>query len=161
MATLALAKQHLRVLHDDEDAIIQQYIDASVAEVETLSGQLMTRREVSQSFAAFSDWLPLDYGPLPEAIEIVYVDTDDAEQTIADALYVRGRVYPDGDEWPDIADNTQITVTYTAGWEEAPAGLVQAALVLIAGRYSSREGAYDEALRAAESLCGRVRAQYV
>ena len=158
---LVLAKQHLRVLNSDEDAIIQQYLDAATLDVERISGDLLTRREVTQTFSAFGSWLPLNWGPLPEDVTISYFDSDDAAQEIADARIVRNRAYPNTDAWPEIYTDSQISMTYTAGWEEPPADLIDAVLVLVGGKFDQREGAYADALRAAESICGRNRTMMV
>lgn len=156
MVELALIKQHCRIDSDDEDALLEQYTAAAEIEVERLSGQLLTRREVSHTFSEFSDWLPLYWGPQPADVTIDYFDANSDPQTISDARIVRGRLYP-SDEWPDT-DSSEIVVTYTAGWASPPADLVEAVLVLVAGKNDQREGAYDAALRAAEIICGRNRA---
>ena len=161
MVSLALAKQHLRVEHDDHDALIQQYLDAALLDVEKLSGQLLTRREVTQDFSAFEDWLPLDWGPDPQDLTISYFDADDAAQEITEARIVRSRAYPSDDEWPEIYADSVISATYTAGWDTAPADLVDAVLVLVGGKYREAEGGYEDAETAAAWICGRSRVMRV
>lgn len=136
---LALAKAHCRVQHSEEDALIQQYMAASALLVEKMSGNLLTRREVTQQFDAFGTRLPLFWGPDPDTVEVAYTDTDDAPQTIADALVVRDWLYPTADGWPSIATDTVIEVTYTAGWGTTPADLMSAQLLLIGHWYVNRE----------------------
>lgn len=142
--TLALAKQHLRVTHTDEDTLIQQYIDAAALLVEKMSGNLLTRREVTQQFGEFQTRLPLFWGPDPDAVEVVYTDTDDAEQTIADARIARGWLYANEDGWPGIATDSVIEVTYTAGWAAVPADLMSAQLLLVGHWYVNREAAAEK-----------------
>lgn len=156
--TLALAKQQCRVRHSTEDDLIMQYIASATAEVERMSGVLMTRREITQRFASFGckGWLPLFYGPDPDDITVAYFDADDVAAEIADARVVRDRLYA-ADTWPSIADSSVIEVTYTAGTDEPPADLDQAVLVLVAGQYDQREGAYEDAVKAAESIISKIR----
>jgi uncharacterized phiE125 gp8 family phage protein len=136
---LALAKAHCRVTHTGENTIIQQYVDAAALLVEKMSGNLLTRREVTQRFDAFCSRLPLFWGPDPDTVTVDYTDTDDVPQTIADAMVVRDWLYPNADGWPSIATDTVIEVTYTAGWAETPADLMSAQLLLIGHWYANRE----------------------
>jgi uncharacterized phiE125 gp8 family phage protein len=161
MVDLALAKLQMNVEHDDDDVLIQQYIDTATLDVERLSGQLMTRREVTSQVSSFDSWLPLDWGPNPEAVIVSYFDASDAPAEISDARVVRDRLYPPSTSWPEIATDSVIEVTYTAGWEEEPADLVSAVLLLVAGMYQDREGAYEAAQEAAERICSRSRAMTV
>jgi len=87
--TLALAKQQCRVLHYDEDAIIAQYVAASAAMVEKMSGTLLTRRAVTQEFDLFTTRLPLFWGPDADSVTVAYTDTDNAAQTVTDARIVK------------------------------------------------------------------------
>ncbi len=165
MVSLALAKQHLRVTHTDEDALIQQYIDASALLVENMSSNLLTRREVTQEFDAFGTRLPLFWRPSPDAATVEYVDTDDADQTLTDVRIVRDWLYAGDDGWPGIATDTVVAVTYTAGWDETPADLVSAQLLLIGHWHESRsavsEKPGDEIKMAVESLVHPYRRIYV
>lgn len=155
---LALAKLHCKIRHTDEDTLIQHYLDAATAEVERLSGVLMTRREITQRFACFGStgWLPLFYGPDPDEVTVAYYDADDVAAEITNARVVRDRLYP-ADSWPTTAENSVIEVTYTAGTDNPAADLNDAVLVLVGGKYDQREGAYEDAVRAAESIISKIR----
>ena len=159
---LTLAKQHLRVLHDDEDALIAQYLAAAIAWVENYTGKLMTRREVEQEAPAFTSYLPLFYGPNPSSLEIAYTDTDDAPQTVTDAKIVQARAYP-ASSWPSIADDTPVTLTYTAGYATTPADLDSAVLLLVGEFYDNREAgeAAPAVTMAVEALCRPYRSLMV
>jgi len=157
MVDLTLAKQHIRVTHDDEDELIQQYINSATVDVEGISGQLLARRIVTQQFAEFTDWLPLDWAPDPEDIIVSYFDSDGVPQEISDARAVRNRLFP-ADKWPTIEANSVIEVSYIAGWESEPVDLVDAVLVLVSGKYDNREGGYGDAIKIAEAICGHRRA---
>ena len=163
---LTLAKKHARVLHDYEDDLLTQYAASAAAMVEQMTGKLLTRREVSQDFATFAPWLPLFWGPDPADLTVDYTDTDDAPQTIADARIVKDRLYsPSSASWPSIADNSVLTVTYTAGYETVPADLVAAQLLLIGHLYASREAVSDKPMQevplAVEALVQPYRGVYV
>ena len=155
---LALAKQHLRVTHDFEDTVITQYLNAAVAWVENYTGKLLTRREVTQEETEFGSYLTLFYGPSPASLTIDYTDSEGAATTIADGLVVKGRVYP-ADSWPTFADNTPVTLTYTAGYDNVPADLDSAVLVHVRAQYDEwRSGQKDEvAIVAIEALCRPYR----
>src|SRR5690348_2252440 len=113
---LILAKQHLRVTHSQEDALIQQYMDAASSMVEQRAGVLLTRREVTQRFSAFETKLPLFWGPDPDLVTVAYVDTDEVSQEIINASIVREWLFAPPDGWPVIFCNTVIEVIYTAGY---------------------------------------------
>ena len=57
--TLELARNHLRVDHNEEDALIAQYLAAAIAWVENHTGKLLTRREVAQDESAFGPYRSL------------------------------------------------------------------------------------------------------
>ena len=155
---LTLAKQHLRVDHDDEDALITQYLNAAISWVENYTGKLLARREVTQDETCFGTYLPLFYGPDPANLTIDYTDSDGGSATIADALVVRDRAHP-SDSWPTITDNTPITLTYTAGYTSVPADLDSAVLVHLRAQYDEwRSGEADKAaMMAVEALCRPYR----
>ena len=155
---LALAKQHLRVLHNDEDTLIARYLAAAIAWVENYTGKLMTRREVTQEASAFTPYLSLFYGPNPVSLEIAYTDSDDAAQTVADAKIVQERAYP-ASSWPSAADDTPVTLTYTAGYETTPADLDSAVLLLVGEFYDNREAGETApaVTMAVEALCRPYR----
>jgi uncharacterized phiE125 gp8 family phage protein len=152
--SLSLAKQHLRVDHDDEDALITGYVAAAVSWVENYTGKKLTRGSVTQEASCFPDYFELQWGPTPATATVDYTDTDDAPQEITDAQIVRARLYP-ADAWPSIADNTAVTVSYTAGYSIAPADLDHAVLLLAGEYYANRENGASVASSdmAVQSLC--------
>jgi len=157
--TLALAKKHCRVTGSDEDDLITLYLAAAVAWVETYTSKLLEPATVEQVATSFGGYIALNRGPVTELTEIAYTDTDDAPGTITDAMLVNGRVYAPADGWPSIAENTEIVLTYEAGYDPAPAPLESAALLLVGEYFSNREaGAASSAVASAvESLCRPYR----
>ena len=158
MIDLTLAKQHLRIDHDEEDTLVAQYLAAAIAWVENHTGKLLTRREVTQDESAFFSYLPLFYGPNPANLTIDYTGADDSGGSIADARIVRDRVYP-ASSWPNMAENTPVVLTYTAGYTDTPADLDSAVLVHLRAQYDEwRTGESDSAaMMAVEALCRPYR----
>ena len=164
---LTLAKQHLRVDHDDEDALITQFLNAAIAWVEDYTSKLLVRDEVTQEVSCFGSYVSLFYGPNPANLTIAYTDSDDASATISDAIIHQTRAYS-ADAWPTSATNTPIVLTYTAGISEPPANtyearmaaaLDSAVLVHLRAQYDEwRSGEADKAaMMAVEALCRPYR----
>lgn len=67
------AKQHLRVMHDDEDMLIQRYTLAAAREIEAYCEIALTRQTISLTvLAEGDDIIPLPIGPLaPDAVVMV------------------------------------------------------------------------------------------
>jgi uncharacterized phiE125 gp8 family phage protein len=165
MASLGTAKQHLRVDTDDEDSLITLYVSAATAWVENYTGKKLTRAAVEEEVACFTTYLPLRWGPDPAALTIDYTDTDDAAQEITDASIVGSRAYP-AESWPSIAENTPITLTYTAGYSSVPDDLDAAVLLLTGHWYANREtvnvgNITSELPFTVEALCRPHRGQLV
>lgn len=162
---LALAKQHLRVESADEDTLITTYLAAAKAWVENYTGLRLTRGAVRQVETAFAPYISLNYGPLPANVSIAYTDDVGAPQTIADAVIAGSRIYrPSG--WPSIGEATEISVSYEAGFEETPADLDAAVLLLTGHWYEHREAVNvgnitSELALAVEALCRPYRAVLV
>lgn len=161
---LALAKQHLRVEHDDEDSLITAYLNAAIDWVESHTGKLLTRREVTQTEPGFVSYFRLYYGPAPATVSVAYADSDNLAATVDDALLADTRLYPPvGDAWPSAARNTPVTLTYTAGFETAPDALNAAVLLLVGHYYKNREAVTlsttnpEELPLAVEALCRPYR----
>lgn len=159
--SLSTAKTQVKVEHDRHDSLICGYIRAAREWVEDYTGHILVKRTVSQSFNGFSSYLELNHRPVIDVDPIAYVDSDGADQTLADFAVTTGRypfrVYPD--EQPSIEENSSVTVTYEAGYEEGdePQKFIQAMLVLITSMYDNGGRITDEAEKTAESLCGRAR----
>lgn len=107
------AKQHLRVLHDDEDLLIQRYILAAAREIESYCEIALTRQTISLTvLAEGGDIIPLPIGPL----------APDAEVTTDGAPLVNGIAQG---RWPVLMLPDWMTgpvaVTYEAGFGDTSA----------------------------------------
>lgn len=158
--TLETAKLHLRVTSADQDEAITRFIVTAREWVETRSGHILVQRAITQSFSRWAPYLELFYRPVVEITEVAYTDTDDAPQTLADYAQTTDRypfrIYPDSQ--PSIAENSTITVTFTAGYApgKEPQLLIQAMLILIAGMYDNRGSIPQETSDTAAALCDKL-----
>lgn len=163
--SLAEAKLHCRVDHDEEDTLISGLIAAARgwAEAYTWRGiALATRRysldafpnrcEVGRSrrYQWTADPLVLPFPELAEVTSIEYVDDDGVTQAMDEADYTAdadsepARIFPAyGTYWPSTrAVPNAVKVTYTSGYTDAtsvPAELKTAILLLVGHWYVNRE----------------------
>ena len=149
--TLAEAKDHLRVDHTGEDAIIDNLIVAARQYLEGLLGRGIPQQTMTAYYSTFWDLMELPRAaPLRSVSSLKYLDSDGAEQTASTDLYdvfaapepgeVR-RAY--NQSWPSHRVVTDpVYLTYVCGWPSAaqiPAPIRQAMLLLIGHWYENRE----------------------
>lgn len=153
LVTLAEAKQHCRVDHDDDNALITSLLNVVSENIDGADGWL--GRSVRQAtwklslpyFPVHEIALPLP--PLREVTEVAYLDEDGASQTyttfrefgVGDR-HAQGLVLPAYDEdWPDTRDDTPeaVTITFDAGYDSVPVPIKHAALLMIGHLYEHRE----------------------
>lgn len=113
--SLADAKDHLRVLHDDEDMLIQRLVLAAAREIEAYCEIALTRQTISLTvLAEGGDIIPLPLGPL----------APDAEVTVDGAPLVNGITHG---RWPVLMLPDWMTgpvaVTYEAGFGDTSASV--------------------------------------
>lgn len=173
--TLAEAKAHCRVLHDDEDAYIQALIDAAI---DLVDGEgMLGRAMLTQTWA---QWVPqspgrvrLSMGPFRSLTGVHYYNAEAVltEATLSDFdVHKQGDVVTvgpkDGFSWPGTQVRPDaIRITYTAGFGDAagdvPQGIRNALLMLVGHWYANREAVTDATMRdlpmAVEALIGRHR----
>lgn len=133
------AKAQCRVMHSREDALITQYMNAARAHLERFTGRKLAVGEVVDTFDRFGEALQLSVGPFVSLTSIGYVDADGQAQELSGASALDGLVYAPAGGWPTIKDHSAITVTYQAGFQETPADLDMAQLLLIGHFYNNRE----------------------
>ena len=144
--SLAEAKAQCRVLDDSEDALLAGYISAAREWVEGYTNRILLRRQLTQTFDCFGDFLRLYRTPVISVDDITYSDSDGDDAALEDFI-VRGgtdfpaRIFPaQGECWPTLGTNGAISVTYTAGYAEGgcPERLRHAILMLVAHWHSVR-----------------------
>lgn len=131
--SLALAKKHCRVRHDDDDELIAHYIDAAVEWVKDACQTVLLVTE----FTATSDSFDLSFKgyPNPDISSISYVDKLGASGEIIDFDIVKGELHVE--DQPEVSS---VSVVFTAGLGAGniPSKLAQAALLLTASFYLQR-----------------------
>lgn len=160
-------KQHLRVEHDSEDALLYLYMQAAREQAE-----LVTRRQcLTATYTLSLDCFPRDQSwrwhrnqglllprpPLQSVTEVRYLDTSGVAQILATSVYgvdtlsQPGRLYlKTGQSWPSVSTQLNaVTITYVAGWPTyaaVPGPLKMAILLLVGHFYEHREASVEKAL---------------
>lgn len=148
--SLADAKKHLRVDHNDDDGSISQMIDAAFDFIERRTGRAY--RELAgelklQGFPEGGDPIYVPRPTLKTVSSITYKDTSNQTQTLSSSAYqvltafVPGQVVPvHGTSWPAALDHPEsVFVTFTAGTAICPAGIVHAAKLFIDLEYHEHD----------------------
>lgn len=125
--TLAEAKAHLKVYHDEQNVLIQGYLDSAVEDIENITG----RRLITQTWNIICNtWAEvteiIKFGKLQSVASIKYLDEDRAEQTVLASLYIvsgigtdEGQIvfFSDGDfSYPAVFEVEPITVEFVCGY---------------------------------------------
>ena len=126
--TLALAKQHLRVDHTDDDALIQFYIDGATRRIDGENGWL-GRALVTQTWELVLDRFPVNeikipLPPLQSVLSVKYDDTAGSEQTLPtteysvdDASEPAWILPPTISGWPAVFEGiNSVRIRFTAGY---------------------------------------------
>lgn len=166
--TLAMAKAHVRVDDDADDALIGALIATARAHVEARTGTRLVTQTVSIRADGWTDLASLPIGPVGDVVSVGYLDADDEAATLsaddydlqADGLEARiALAY--GARWPAIRDGSLITVTCEVGYgdaDEQPPEVVQAMLLLIGDFYAQRESFVTGTIATAVPLAATVDA---
>jgi uncharacterized phiE125 gp8 family phage protein len=143
--SLAEAKAHLRVDHDDQDDLITAQIKAATAYLDGYSGLLgraLVTQTWRQDFAVFADRLPLPVSPVTAIVSVLYFDTGNVQQTLdaevhdlfADVRATYLALRP-GQVWPATFNRADaVSITFTAGFGAAvdvPEPIHQAILLIV------------------------------
>lgn len=132
VVSLALAKEHLRVIHSLEDALITEYIGAAVAAVEDYcdaSFSIKTVKDVVNQ--GYYDSYTLSSSPFVSMVDAGpfsdnYIVRDDGGIITLDLL-------------ASVTVQLPTTVEYLSGVEELPPAVRQAVLLLLGHFYHNRE----------------------
>lgn len=148
--SLAEAKLHLRVDHDDEDSLIESLIRAARKWCEDYQNRLYITQTVTAKIDSFPKCyiMELPRPPLQSVDSITYTDTTGQEQALTDYIVDTSaepaRITPLYSEvWPNTqAVINAVTVEYVAGYgdaEDVPDVIKQAILLLAGHLYCNRE----------------------
>jgi uncharacterized phiE125 gp8 family phage protein len=140
------AKDHLRVRHDDEDMLIETYVAAATASLDGPAGWLgraLGRQELEATDDVFRDCMRLPYPPILDVVSIKYLNAGGVEATILPSEYeMRGSLIGSafGKRWPAVlAHPGSVRIRYWAGYDEVPAQVRAAILLMVGDLYANRE----------------------
>lgn len=162
------AKRHCRVLHDDENDLIDGLIVAAREWVENFTGHILVQREVTQQLSCFRHPRLFAWPIADDAtVTATYVDSDGATQPITGARLIFGNGWAElatafGSTWP--TSYGPATVTVEAGYataDDVPQSMKQAILLLVGHWFANRESVSDKAMTevpmAVDALCRPYR----
>ncbi|NYT43109.1 phage gp6-like head-tail connector protein [Sphingomonas sp. R-74633] len=149
--SLEAAKKHLRVDGNDDDTLIAGYV-AAVAnhlssvdqEVRGALGRSLGKRELEARFSAPRGRIMLPFPPVIELISVKYLDRDNVEQVadLEDFELLGAELVAAGPLFPWENGNMRreaIRVRYRAGYDEIPAEISTAMLLMVGDLYANRE----------------------
>lgn len=148
--TLAEAKEHCRVTHDDEDAYIGVLISAARQWIEKTRSVALGSSTWQMTLPVFPDAAVIRVAcyPLTAVSSIEYVDTSGVIQTLSTDRYsvdLSGRVHsvvrkPTA-TWPSTRIDTDsgVRINFTAGYETIPPTFKHAVKIIVAHWYMARE----------------------
>lgn len=170
-------KEHLRVTHSDEDAVIGRYLRAEVERAEEYTGLGLLQQTWQQTFPAFTNPMLLYRRPLLAvgsplaAVQVTFLDGTGALMTLANSVYTvtglgsalaYGAVRLGyGQSWPAVYGVQEaVIITYTVGFgttaDAVPETIREAIRVMVTDRFenrgSLREGSFDELPFGAEAM---------
>lgn len=146
--TVADAKLHLRVDHNDDDAVITAQIAVARDHVERETGTQLITQTVEASADDWANLANLPFAPV-QSVTITYVDTAGDSQTLSTNVYEArlfgldsSIVLKSGQAWPSVQAGSLITVRAVAGYGDAgsnvPQALVHALKLILGDLYEHR-----------------------
>ncbi|PWL16384.1 hypothetical protein DKP76_17865 [Falsochrobactrum shanghaiense] len=158
--TLAEAKAHLRVDHDDQDDLITAQIKAATAYLDGYAGILgraLVTQTWRQDFVGFADHLALPISPVIAIVSISYFDVGNVQQTLDAGVYdlfadTRGAYLTlrPGQSWPATFRRADaVSITFIAGFGAAadvPEPIRQAILLIVQRLFDGADTEIDIAI---------------
>jgi len=155
IVSLAEAKAHLRVFHDDEDTYINGLIAAAqdwLAGEKNWLGRSVCEQDWELTLSAFPvGKISLPKPPLVAVTAVLYTPPGGSEvhlatyrefdAGVADGGYILPAI---GEAWPTTSgEPNSVRIQFTAGFETVPASIKNAALLLIGHWFEHREAAAE------------------
>lgn len=149
--SLDAAKRHLNIVDfEDDDALIGDLIVDAVDHIERMTGLVLSRRPIVETFDALSTrGLKLRSWPIVSIDAVTYLDGDGVERVLDAALLRFSARRPvtilpvSAGAWPFArAERGAVAVTATAGFdgpEDVPGTVMRALRVILAEWYLNRE----------------------
>jgi len=156
--TLADVKLNAVIEHNDDDVLVDSYIEAATKYIEAMTELSLVRRKLRMYFNSFCDEFELTGGPVQVIDQIQYVDIDGVTQTVSASDYtyeaeenIVRTAY--GVTWPSSRyQSNAVWVDYWAGYytqtspessidliSDIPRPLRQAITMLASELYRNRE----------------------
>lgn len=151
IVSLEKAKKQLRIeaTFEDEDDLIQSYIDAAVMASENYIGGHIQQKDMVIKMDSFDSPIEFEAFPMQSITSVKYFPVDgSAEATMSDTLYkltkLNDKVYSLRfvNDTPEIADRFDaVSITIVVGFPttKTPKPIVQAILLQVADMYERRE----------------------
>ncbi|KAB2787784.1 hypothetical protein F9K97_07545 [Brucella anthropi] len=158
--SLAEAKAHLRVEHDDQDALITAQIEAATSLLDGhvgILGRALVTQTWQQDLAGFAARMPLPLSPVSAVVSVSFFDTSNVQQMLDAGLYAlqtdaRGTcvILQPGQSWPATYPRPDaVSITFTAGYGSAsdvPAPIRQAILLIVQRLFDGADTSIDAAV---------------
>jgi uncharacterized phiE125 gp8 family phage protein len=154
--TRAAAKLQCRILHTEEDELLDSMIQAARAYIENKTWRQIVRATLRLTMDRFprDRWILL---PRPRLVSVTSIEyrSGGAWVTLSpmryevDATGEPGRCRVDASGWPSADDELgAVRITFVTGWllEEVPGPLKMALQLLVGGFYSNRDGILPPAI---------------
>jgi len=150
--TLTEAKANARIDYNDEDALLQVYIDAVTDEIEKIISAIVLERNIVVSFQHFKNRINLLVAPVQEVVSVKYIDASGAEQTVPAAKYIfmSGYSYRGNDylsfknfDFPNLEEDNPfpVKIEVKCGYltDDVPKDIKRAALLMFGAAETYRE----------------------
>ena len=167
IVSLEMAKANAKIEHDEEDVLLQLYLDAITDEIERFCGRVFVEREVTIGLNAWSKKydLPVSANVVidsigyknEDGIDQPLVENDDYKLYSYDNGYTQRILFKNHDAWKlqDLEENEYpITITAKVGYtsETMPADIKSAALLMFNNKEAYRENMPIHLNRSAEAI---------
>ena len=160
--TLDDAKRQLKIIGDDDDAEINDFILDAAGWVEGYTGHLLEQRQVTERFSSF-ERIRLGSWPITaETVTVTHAGIAIAGARLSAVTRPAGLLPAVNGVWPVVSTGDVIEVTYSAGYADpasVPREIRRAMLILIAAYDADREGReiVQQAEKTARNLCRRLK----
>lgn len=160
--TLAEAKAHLRVFHDDDNDYIGSLISTARDHAEKYCGATWAAVETSANCDDWCDLAYLPFAPITAVSAIAYVDTAGVGAVVDAAVYefradARAIVLKPGQRWPSKQQGSRIALSAEVGATSAPPAVKHAILLRVEDFYEHRGSEEDSKWSVFDSLLSNYR----
>lgn len=163
--TTAEAKTHLRVTQSSEDTLIGTLITAARQHVEEYLRRALVTQTLEYKIPGFGERIILPRPQLQYVVSVKYLDSDEAEQTLASTYWIEHAPTEDfgylqrapQKTWPAVAARDDaVRIRYVAGYPDpgsptdgvggVPEAINQAILLMVGDMFENREAQAETVL---------------